>query len=73
MKVELKQHQNQKQRNQKLIQPVQGAGIGSAIGELALTGVTHVIPWLGKKAVELGRYGASEAMRNKNFQKKAIM
>ena len=27
---------------------------------------------MGKKAVEMGRYGASELMRNKNFQKKAV-
>ena len=40
---------------------------------MALEGVTmHAIPWLGKKAVEMGRYGASELMRNKNMQKKAV-
>ena len=27
---------------------------------------------MGKKAVEMGRYGASELMRNKNIQKKAV-
>ena len=27
---------------------------------------------MGKKAVEMGRYGASELMRNKNVQKKAV-
>ena len=27
---------------------------------------------MGKKAVEMGRYGASELMRNKNLQKKAV-
>ena len=33
----------------------------------------HVgIPWLAKKTVEMGRYGASELMRNKKLQKKAI-
>ena len=41
----------------------QGSGIGSTLGEMALEGVTmHAIPWLGKKAVEKGRYGASELM-----------
>ena len=25
--------------------------------------VTHGVPWMGKKAVEMGRYGASELMR----------
>ena len=57
----------------KLIQPVSGAGIGFTLGEMALEGVTmHAIPWLGKKAVGMGRYGASELMRNKNLQKKAV-
>ena len=32
----------------------------------------HAIPWLGKKAVKMSRYGASELMRNKNLQKKAV-
>ena len=27
---------------------------------------------MGRKAVEMGRYGASEAMRNKKLQKKAV-
>ena len=27
---------------------------------------------MGQKAVEMGRYGASELMRNKNLQKKAV-
>ena len=27
---------------------------------------------MGKKAVEMGRYGASELMRNKKVQKKAV-
>ena len=51
----------------------QGSGIGSTLGEMALEGVTmHAIPWLRKKAVEMGRYGASELMRNKKLQKKAV-
>ena len=59
------------EKSGKLIQPVEGAGIGSTLGEMALEGVTmHAIPWLGKKAVEMTRYGASELMRNKNVQKK---
>ena len=50
-----------------------GSGIGSTLGEMALEGVTmHAIPWLGKKAVEMGRYEASELMRNKKMQKKAV-
>ena len=36
-------------------------------------GVTlEATPWLGKKAVKMGRYGVSELMRDKNMQKKAI-
>ena len=34
--------------------------------------VHHGIPWLAKKSVEMGRCGASEIMRNKNLQKKAV-
>ena len=30
------------------------------------------MPWLGRKTVEMGRYGASELMRNKKLQKKAV-
>ena len=30
------------------------------------------LPWMGKKAVEMGRYGASELMTNKDLQKKAV-
>ena len=53
----------------KLSRPSQGGGFG----ELAMTGlVQHAIPWLGKKAVEMGRFGASELLRNKNAQKKAL-
>ena len=34
--------------------------------------VTHGLPWMGKKAVELGRYGASELIGNKNMQTRVI-
>ena len=34
--------------------------------------IHHGIPWLGKKAVEMGRYYGSEALRNPKMQKKAI-
>ena len=34
--------------------------------------VHHGIPWLGKKAVEMGRYYGSEALRDPKLQKKAI-
>ena len=34
--------------------------------------VHHGLPWMGKKAVERGRYYGSEALRNPKLQKKAI-
>ena len=34
--------------------------------------VEHALPWMGRKAVEMGRYGASELMRNKKLQRKAV-
>ena len=34
--------------------------------------VHHGLPWIGKKAVEMGRYYGSEALRNPKLQKKAI-
>ena len=50
-----------------------GAGI---LDTAASTGadllIHHGIPWLGKKAVEMGRYYGSEALRNPKLQKKAI-
>ena len=43
---------------------------------LASTGadmlIQHGIPGMGKKAVEIGRYYGSEALRNPKLQKKAI-
>ena len=57
----------------KLDGPSQGAGI---LDSVASTGadmlIQHGIPWLGKKAVEAGRYYASEALRNPKLQKKAL-
>ena len=32
----------------------------------------HGIPWLAKKTIEMGRYGASELLRDKKLQKKAV-
>ena len=57
----------------KLIGPSEGAGI---LDTMASTGtdmlIQHGIPWLGKKAVEMGRYYGSEALRNPKLQKKAL-
>ena len=61
------------QKSGKLNSPPQRAGI---FDTLASTGtdmlIQHGIPWLGKKAVEMGRYYGSEALRNPKLQKKAI-
>ena len=35
--------------------------------------VTHGVPWMGNEAVEMGRYRASELMRNKRFRKKQLI
>ena len=45
-----------------------GDGIMTDVGGIA----ADAIPRLAKKTVEMGRYGASELMRNKNLQKKAV-
>ena len=51
----------------------QGEGIMTDIGRVAADALYHHgIPWLAKKTVEMGRYGASELMRNKDLQKKAV-
>ena len=34
--------------------------------------VHNGLPWMGKKAVEMGRYYCSEVLRNPKIQKKAI-
>ena len=41
----------------------------TVVGTVADAFVHHDIPWMAKKS-EMGRYGASELMRNKNPQKK---
>ena len=57
----------------KRVSPSKGAGV---LDTVAVTGadllINHGIPWLGKKAVEMGRYYGSEAMRDPKLQKKAI-
>ena len=48
-------------------------GIATDIGGVAADAFIHYgVPWMAKKTVEMGRYGASELMRNKKLQKKAI-
>ena len=57
----------------KRVSPSKGAGI---LDTVASPGadllIHHGIPWLGKKAVEMGQYYGSEALRNPKLQKKAI-
>ena len=49
----------------KLDQPVLGAGVMDTVAGTALDMfVHHGLPWMGKKAVEMGRYYGSEALRN---------
>ena len=58
----------------KLIGPSQAGGdlFDTAVGTATDLFVHHALPWMGKKAVEMGRYYGSEALRNKKLQKKAI-
>ena len=44
----------------------------TVVGTAAEAFTEHALPWMGRKAVEMGRYGASELMRNKNLQKRAV-
>ena len=48
-------------------------GIASDLGNIAAEAtLTHAIPWLSKKAIEMGRYYGSEALRNPKLQQKMI-
>ena len=65
--------------SQKVNSPSEGAGkqtggdvFDAVVGTAAEAFVEHGLPWLGRKAVEMGRYGASEALRNKKLQRKAV-
>ena len=50
----------------------QGQGTGTDIGGVAADVFLHYgVPWLAKKTVEMGRYGASELMRNKKTSEKS--
>ena len=44
----------------------------SAVGTATYLFVEHALPGMGKKAVEMRRYYGSEALRNKQLQKKAL-
>ena len=52
---------------------MKGDGIMADVGGIAADALYHHgIPWLAKKTIEMGRYGASELMRDPKLQKKAI-
>ena len=51
---------------------MKGDGIMTDVGGIAADALYHHgIPWLAKKTIETGRYGASELMRDPKLQKKA--
>ena len=53
--------------------PLRGTGVFDTVVVTAVDGFVHYgLPWMGKKAVEMGRYYGSEALRNPKLQKKAI-
>ena len=63
----------------KLVSPSEKAGkqtggdlFDAVVGTATDAFVEHALPWMAKKTVEMGRYGASELMRNKKLQKKAV-
>lgn len=57
----------------KRLGPSREAGVMSSLADAGTElFIQHGIPWLGKKAVEMGRYYGSEALRNPKLQKKAI-
>ena len=50
-----------------------GEGKMSTLGDTAAElAITKDIPWLGRKAVVVGRYYGSGALRNPRLQKKAV-
>ena len=52
---------------------MEGGGVFDTVVGTAVDGfVNYGLPWMGKKAVEMGRYYGSEALRNPKLQKKAI-
>ena len=60
-------------QGKKRLKQQQGEGIMTDVGGIAADALYHHgIPWLAEETVEIGRYGASELIRNKNLQKKAV-
>ena len=65
-------NENEIYKTGKLNSPSEGAGIGSTLLTTALDLGMKAAPIIGRKAVEAGRYYASEAMGNPKLQKKVI-
>ena len=60
-------------KSKNIDQPAQGSGRMDTVAGTALDMfVHHGLPWMGEKAVEMGRYYGSEALRDPKLQKKAI-
>lgn len=55
-----------------MLSHVGGHLFDAVVGNATDLFVEHALPWMAKKCVELGRYYASEAMRNKDLQRKAV-
>ena len=52
---------------------MKGDGLMTDVGGIAADALYHHgIPWLAKKTIKMGRYGASELMRGPKLQKKAV-
>ena len=48
---------------------LKGNGLMTDVGGIAADALYHHgIPWLAKKTIEMGRYGASELMKLQNYQ-----
>ena len=52
--------------------PVDTGLFDTVVGTAVDGFVEYGLLWMGRKAVEMGRYGASELMRNKKLQRKAV-
>ncbi|CAH3190803.1 unnamed protein product, partial [Porites evermanni] len=66
-----------KKKNQtkvkKLISASEGAGVFDTVVGTAVDGFAEYgLPWMAKKSVEMGRYGPSALMRDKNLHQKAV-
>ena len=68
--VELKKQDSLRETNSA---PHGGGILDTAASTGADLFLQHGIPWLGKKAVEMGRYYGSEALRNPKIQKKRLI